>query len=230
MIRFTLGRVFVNKTLRYLAPILNAYAEKELNCFYIVRGAILAYTIGDEEYKRIKGYSDADNLLFVVIDGNGSFDARKGLYKSKPLGGRNLNSFLKEFRSSPFYYDDYPFGSMDDNKHVAVVRIPDRWSRSYKNFLKGKYSHMYTEKDMDLCMFAPKIGGMVSTVYQVLTKDPAYEQDYIGKVKEFYRTSTIPDVIEEYDLPPFPRYEILNYQLKTNHYGKEESAHRTTKR
>jgi hypothetical protein len=53
--------------------------------------------------------------------------------------------------------------------------------------------------------------GEISIRYMVFNKLPEAIDYYTKVIQHTYNTSTIPEVINEYDIPPRIQHEVLNY-------------------
>ena len=118
-----------------------------------------------------------------------------------------------ELRTNEYYVTDYPYIDTELNKHVLVMRLPI--DNSVYHFVRGNYSMMYTQEEVDL-LFPKKtfINGIeyYSEVYSVLTKRDDYLEIFKNKIREEFNTDHVAEKLDEYDYPPFTENEVLNYQ------------------
>lgn len=183
------GRIFVNKTWKYLLPATRAYGDvfrdKLGNVWKLVVG------IGDAYYD-----TKGKRCLFILID-----------RKYYPNRVQNTLNWLK---NQPFYVDDYAFDDLlRGRQHMLVIEFPEQYQASYDYFLKGNYSYMYTPKDIERFFGNQHI----KDAYYVLTRDDKAYQSFMDKLRLSFSTEvTKKDLIgAELDFPPEPEKEIFNY-------------------
>lgn len=198
-----LGKIFINPTARFLTPILNSFNTTFLQHFNLVRNHLLGFAIGDVKYDKAKK-KNHKYLLFTAYSVNGSYDyTRKRFLNGK--GGRTaFLNFLKQIRKSSYYYDDYIY---DEKIHIVVYNLPEKYNKAYDEFIKGKYSKMFSEEEIkELFTHEDNIA--------VLKKLPQYKEIFINQVKRTFSVkvgsynSVVPEEIividenTEFELPP----------------------------
>lgn len=214
MIEITIGKLHINKSQKYLSPILNSFNKNFFNMMLAIKKHINCYAIGDVKYNKVKQIGK-EYLLFVVVDRFGPFNQIKKMYQDDKIGVNNFNNFLRYFRASEYFFDDYPFEHKSPNLHCLVIKLPDKWEYAYKEFLNSRYSKMYTPEDLAECKIQKNNSkGYLSPTYAVLTKAPEYRDIFCQKLNEHYGTNIEFDYDDdrEFDLPILKHEEILNYE------------------
>jgi hypothetical protein len=183
------GKIFVNKTWKYLLPVTRHYGPtfraKFGNVWKLVVG------IGDAFYD-----TKGKRCLFILID--------RKWYPEK------VKNTLDWVKNQSYYVDDYPFDDIAKGRqHMIVIEFPEKYINSYHNFLKGEYSKMFNDRDVDR-FFKDQI---IKDAYYVLTRTTKAYDKFIKNVKlSFESEVTHNDLREsELDFPPEPEKEIFNY-------------------
>jgi len=201
--KLELGKIFINPTARFLTPIFNSYNITFLQNFNLVRNHLLGFAIGDVKYDKAKK-KEHSYLLFAAYSVNGSYDCTRKRFLNSKNGKTIFLNFLKSIRKSSYYYDDYIY---DEKIHIVIYSLPQQYNKSYDEFIKGKYSKMFSEEEIkELFTHEDNIA--------VLKKLPHYKETFINQikykfsVKEGNYKSTVPDEIividenTEFELPP----------------------------
>jgi len=178
-------KVINNKTFMFLVPILRYYGDNFIN--YINNIDRVAFGISQKgiDYKN-------DRPIFILI--NSSFNTKF------------FNEFLQWIRTKSFYITDYIFGNANNSDyHMIVIKTPDVFKDAYDNFIIGKYSKMFDEKDINTYF--------KSNVSKKILKKSKGEYLLVKEIKdEFDVEINIKDVIEnpdkyEFSLPPLKKNE-----------------------
>jgi len=167
---FSEGRfVHVNKTLTYLAPVLNHYGDDFRN---MIRSMHSTGVYIDDLLCDLNG----EYYLFMLV--NVQKTLRKGIVK-------DFNQVLKQLRDHEATAYDYPFGELFSGKlHVIVFKVPEKYYPAYSrimDYLNGrsktvKYSRMYPPDDVEKLFIA--IYGENITAVKVFRQDPDYRQQF----------------------------------------------------
>jgi hypothetical protein len=183
------GKIFVNKTWKYLMPVTREYGPtfkaKFQNVWKLVVG------IGDAYYN-----TKGKRCLFILID--------RKWYPEK------VKNTLDWVKNQPYYVDDYPFDDLlKGRQHMIVIEFPTAYVDSYNNFLKGKYSEMFNAKEVDK-FFKTQT---VKDAYYVLTRSTEAYDKFIKNIQLTFKSDVKKsDLLDsELDFPPEERKEIFNY-------------------
>lgn len=208
------GEFYNNKTRRYLYPCIVAYYGQELinriNSF-----CKLAVGIGDGNKVT------QNNCLFILLD-----TSEKGLRTTLDMS--RFENFLVWIRKQDFYETDY---LKSESSHMIVIKIPEKYQKSVFKFLKGKYSEMYSSKDIFKCYryanipdkeLEERVNNNIKRYITTLTNDLDNFELFIKELNEdFGTTITKKDILEasknktfELDYPPDMKEEVFNYKEK----------------
>jgi len=196
--------IYCNKTLKYLYPQLGTYGKTFIKELQETQN-ILAVGYVDWIYKKVKRI-EHKGMLFILIDKNGKFDSKKERYVNLQKSKANFNSFLGYIREHKSYVDDYLFDFKLRHHHMIVIRLPDRFEKSYEPFLNGEYSKMYTEEEVAEMGFNKAKG--------VFNKSEDYKKVFLDKInQEFNCTLRLEDLGDrELELPPNIKEETFNFK------------------
>lgn len=208
-----LGNIVINPTARFLAPILSTFTTQFLQNFNLIRTSLLGFAIGDLSYDKAKKQTH-NYFLFIVVSVNGVYDTKKNRFLSSKQSRIVLKQVLGYFKTTSYYYDDYIY---DDNIHVIVIKLPQEFNQAYDNFIKGKYSAMYSDAEIKI-LFSDKNN------IAILKKLPEYKETFKEKIKQRFGVSIgnykseIPDEIintdnTEFELPPSKNTDWLSKQI-----------------
>lgn len=187
----------INRTHLYLGNVLNTYPKTFINEFNHSVDSLEAFYIFDLAYYKAKKWEEPKTILFLQYK------------KSKKLG-----TFLKYLRKFRGYVDDY---SLDlKNKIGVIIEIPEQFHKSVNPFLKGEYSKMYTESELNKIGIHPIHRGVVNTIYLICTHDPLALDHYKEAIYQVYNTRVTPDNPNEYDIPPRIDMECINWEENIN--------------
>jgi hypothetical protein len=202
-IRIQIGSIFMNRTRKYLLPIIKYYGTEftfNINSMFKV-----AIGIGDIVLEKC-GFKH-EKHLFILID---------SLYKPTIF----LKS-LKWIRNHPAYEDDYIFGNVKTSRfHMLVIQVPEYYIPSFENFKESKFSKMYSKEDINkLFEFQSRSGTdrvNYENAHKVLIHDHNYKVEFAKQVREQFdvqdfNVNDISDTVE-FDLPIRKTEEIFNYK------------------
>lgn len=206
------GKLYENKTWLYLYPCLKLYGPelmKELNSFFK-----LAVGIGDETHE-----NNGDKNIYILFEEN--VDLFLPENKGKDYRER-FNEFLNWVRCQPYYVDDYLYDDTHlKEKHMVVLKFPQSKMESYEAFKEGRYSEMYSPKEIELLFKqvtlknkkAEKIvNDKKERIRKILKKDILYLEDFVKTVNEKFGTFVEPYhfIGAELDFPPNLEEEIFS--------------------
>ena len=206
------GKLFKNKTFKCLYPCLNYYKDNLINKLNVF-------------FKVAVGINNKDNAteipcLHILID-------TKNYKKVIPdiTYKENLDNFLNYIKYQDYYVKDYLYTRLSqDNLHMVVIKIPTAHKETYKHFLDGKYSKMYSNEEIE-SYFAYKEGFINKDIEQQINenlkevRDVLFKADYLqtltnyqNKIEEEFNVKLSLDDISnhERDLPPKYYEEMFN--------------------
>jgi hypothetical protein len=190
-----LGRLYINRTVKYLVPGLNFYGptlKTKLNLVFK-----LAFGIHDSliEGSHLEGQKN----IFILVD--------------KLVRPDLFQNFMDWVKHQEYFVTDYAYDAIMEahsRKHMIVLAYPPTMGDSYEKFLLGKYSKMYTKKEIT-SFFAEE---SKKEIRQVIVKTIHAKIRFIALIKETFGT-----ILEEqdfltdyweYDLPPNQEEEFFN--------------------
>ena len=206
------GKLYENKTWEYLYPCLKVYGstlKTYLNSFFK-----LAVGLGDHNID-----INEDNCIYILIDTN-IHSPQQSLQTYREY----LSKFLDWVRFQPYYVTDYIFEGFDrGEKHMLVLRLPDTYKESYIKFKQGKYSEMYSSKDIDNLYslivnsnknIEIKVNNNITNIKNILTKNSSHLELFRKQINDEFGTNLSLNDLKnhELDLPPSQNEEIFNYK------------------
>lgn len=180
----------INRTRLYMSPILNAVDNKLPGKINLTN--ISMWGTNDIIYAHNKEY--LHYCLFILHKVN-----------------EHLGAYIQYCKDRSYFVDDYIFNLRDTNYHMSVIKLPRTWKKSYDCFINGKFSEMFTDKQLKRIKISPRFyDGRPNAIYQVLTKDKNYREKFEQKLYDLYETDTFPDD-GEYDSHNFSHtFEVFN--------------------
>ncbi len=204
------GKFYSNRTLKYLYPALIFYGEELLNKLRSLTK--LAIGIGDSSIHIEK------QCIYVLLD---TITSKVDLdtYRTK------LQEFLEWFRQQPYYVSDYLCNLSEyNNYHMIVIEFPRNHHITFNNFIKGRYSKMYTESEV-YEVFGNRtledktteliINDKLQQVRNVLLRDRMTVEKHLAEInKDFNSKLTLEDFKEplEADYPMRLSEEVFSYE------------------
>lgn len=190
-----IGKLFINRTVKYLVPGLNFYGptlKTKLNLVFK-----LAFGVHDSliEGSHLEGQKN----IYILVD--------------KLVRPDLFQNFMDWVKHQEYFVTDYAYDAIMEahsRKHMIVLAYPPTMGDSYEKFLLGKYSKMYTKKEIT-SFFAEE---SKKEVRQVIVKTIHAKTRFITLIKETFGT-----ILEEqdfltgyweYDLPPNEEEEFFN--------------------
>jgi hypothetical protein len=195
-----IGKLYNNRTVKYLTPGLNFYGpvlKTKLNLVFK-----LAFGIHDTllDGSHLEGQKN----IFILVD--------------KLVRPELFQNFMDWVKHQEYYVTDYVYDAVMEThsrKHMIVLAYPPTMGDAYDKFLLGKYSKMYTKKEI-----AEYFSEDTKTeARQVLCRSINARPAFISLIKSTFGTQLIEqDFLKrgwEYDLPPNKEEEFFN-TFKTN--------------
>ena len=178
--------IFVdNKVRRYLLP-----------AILIELGKVFKQKFNTEIFKLGVGLHD------FLLGNTNILKGKKAFYflVDKTFLPKEFEKFKSWIKYKEYYITDYQY---DEDKHMFVIEIPKTLEYALEKFNQGKYSEMYTKKELDK-FFTSKDEG-----YLVLTKDMRALEGFLIQVKEKFDVEVreIDFIKAEYDFPPSIDFE-----------------------
>lgn len=205
------GKIFINRTYKYLSPSMKLYGEEFKTKMRMLSG--LAVGIQDFGINNTPEERQFNNEIYYLFDTNGEFAFNK--YINSTQAKLNFFRVVSWLREQSFYVNDYPYdGGKSGSQHVVILKLP---LPLMDNFLKGNYTELYSKEIINEII--PKTVKVIreekiNPVYAVLTKTEEYEQEYLKQLNHDYGTTLqIKDIKHhsQYDIPPLPKNEILRW-------------------
>lgn len=184
-----IGRYYVNKTWKYLLPIIKSFG----NTFLVKYSSIWKLGTGIYDHSFNGKYID-DKLLFILFD-----------KKVKP---KIFNNILEYFKYQDYYHSDYAYDDIEEGRmHMVVFKVPEQYYDAYDFFMKGQYSQMYSEDEISFLFKATEKG--LDVMHRT---EEAYNRMIVNTKKSFNVDITKNDLIgAELDFPIENNKEIFNY-------------------
>ena len=128
-----IGKLYINRTVKYLVPGLSFYGptlKTKLNLVFK-----LAFGIHDTllDGSHLEGQKN----IFILVD--------------KLVRPDLFQNFMDWVKHQEYYVTDYTYDAIMEShsrKHMVVLAYPPSMGDSYDKFLLGKYSKMYTKKEI----------------------------------------------------------------------------------
>lgn len=208
------GRLYVNKTWRFLAPSLKYYGEEFVQKFNVV----MKLAVGIHDTLLDGSKISEDNNIYVLVDRH-----------AKP---KEYVDFLNYVQSKSYYVDSYSFDEIiNPRKMMIILKIPQELSKAYYHFLKGEYSRMYNSKELNELynnVLSGKTTNQQSYIdYEVLSKTGSNSKKlFVETIKNEFGHGI--DISEEtlnsieWEIPLKKREEIFNYQENTTIFFNEK--------
>lgn len=201
------GKLYENRTYKYLFPIVKHYGEELTNYLrYFIK---LGVGLGDDNRKLPAG------CFFILIDTNPKIQNQKQYFEK-------LDRFLTWIKYQDYYVDDYIYCMKDDcSSHMVVLDMPSKYNTAYIKFIIGRYSQMYTEQEINKLFpidnsstnnkLISEYNDRIRFVRNVLLKKD--ESDFLKKVNKDFGTDLKKFSIDgELDYSPDLREEIFNFK------------------
>lgn len=174
-----LDRIVMNKTEKYLKPCLKYHGEEFTNRLSLIFK--LGYGIGDMLVD--KKY---EQHIFVLVD----------TLKCVQFWTEFIEDY---FRELDFYEDDYAVDNLENGRlHMLVIKLPDNCIDKKNEFVKGRYSKMYSNDEIQKLLKAEDTKAIV-------VKDSNYRVEFVKKINDYFKTNLKESELAadaELDFPP----------------------------
>lgn len=190
-----LGKLFSNRTSKYLVPALNYYGptlKTKLNLVFK-----LAFGIHDSllDGSHLEGQKN----IFILTD--------------KLVRPDLFQNFMDWIKHQEYYVTDYVYDSILENhsrKHMIVLAFPPLLEHAYDNFLLGKYSKMYTKTE--IVQYFSEENKVPAK--NVLTRAYMAKLQFTQLIKKEFdvvlEEQDFKNEVFEYDIPPIKEEEFFN--------------------
>ena len=195
----------LNNTGQLLSPVMNCFSNDLKQA--VVNSNLLCWAVGDCVHSKIYKKEKLEPCLFLLIDRNGEWLEDKKRYLSIKSSRQTFNRNLKVMRKDPHYITDYSWSYLN-NRHVVAFHIPKKYYNAFNSFVKGEYSKMYSEQDLEVLKMKSNRVTM-----SIVTKDRSLIPFFEKGLNDYYRSSIeLPDDFDgELSLPFIPDREIFNW-------------------
>ncbi len=187
--KIKIGRVFKNRSLKYLLPLTKKYHDDMLVTMLNSVG-ILAIGIGDMVYN---SELFKHQHLFILIDN-----------KANPT---IFNELIEYVMDKDYYEDDYSYDNLLTGRmQMIIFKLPEN---VIDKFLQGKYSKLYYYEDARDFIID-------DSTFNVLIKSKKHKPTFIKELEiEFGTTLKLEEIGDrELDIPPKKDEELFNYKYK----------------
>lgn len=197
--------LIINKTRKYLYPIINYYGDKFVGIMNSLNKAGIG--IGDMILER-SGITH-ERHLFILIN-----------LKKTYLSGVNFPEVLNLLREHHSYEDDYRY-DLTGEYHMIVIKVPDKYISSFENFKQSQFSKMFSEEEIDL-LFKNKIKNddyqkQINDIKSILKKDVEYQKEFRKLISQKFKMKLEeihPDALTgELDFNIKNKEEKFNYKI-----------------
>ena len=190
-----IGKLYVNRTVKYLVPGLGFYGstlKTKLNLVFK-----LAFGIHDTllEGSHLEGQKN----IYILVD--------------KLVRPELFQNFMDWVKHQEYFVTDYTYDAIMEShsrKHMIVLAFPPTMGDCYDKFLLGKYSKMYTKQEINDYFD----GENKAAARHVLCKTMFAKNQFKLLVKETFNVLLEEqDLLKgswEYDLPPNEEEEFFN--------------------
>lgn len=191
---------YVNRTRIYMGNVLISHLDYNTAHALRIMNPVMWGTY-DLKYvwaKKLTKYIDYQ--LFVLL--NVDSDVRR--------------SMIPMLKKDKYFIDAYPYSFKQKDLIFAVFKIPKPLRKPYDKFLEGKFSEMFTPRDLQRYDITEQVDGSYNALFAVLTKDVRFKPVFEEKIAREY--GQVVDVDSDSELDSFfvpPRYEAFN----VDHYG-----------
>lgn len=211
--------IVTNKTRMYLVQQLQHYGEDFIS--HLSKNSISIFALQDFGFNVTEDSRKIGSEVYMLFDTNGKRKA--GNYIDVASSRIVFSQSLMYFQSHSAYVTDYCYDSnRTGHYHVVVLKLP--FPEKTNLFLEGKYSQLYSQKQLDEWFIKEiqvkivdgesiKTSKKLTDQWSVLTKDSSYIPTFINQVKEEFNTNLNPaDVTAmEYDFKPSLNQEVLRH-------------------
>lgn len=189
-----------NRTYKYLLPTLKFYGTGVTNI--LNNFSKLAVGLGDKAFVNMHIYPDNPTIsLLINPDVNYS---KRGVTEEEYL------IRLDQLTKTGALHSSYSFILDETTCVMLVLNVPDIAVNAYNKFLEGKYSEMYTEKQIKF-LFE---GDAYKEQRLVFSKDKTQHEKLLQNIEKYFNTTM---TIE--DFPDLSSLEVdIQYQYEEEYF------------
>jgi len=190
--KLAVGKTYKNKTWNYLAPCLRFFGNDFMSKFSKIR---------------LFGIGLADGMCLAQHEGKCLYLMVDTKYQE-----RFAEQFIEFCSLQDYFVRDYsPSKINNPRRHMIVLELPKRLHKTYDAFVAGKYSKMFTEKQVEKLF----TNGERREFGKVLKKDMECLKTHVDNInKEFGTTLNYYECLHhDYDLPPQAHEELFHYTI-----------------
>lgn len=178
----------INKTFKYLFPALKLYGDGVKNILNYFD--ILGVGLGDTMLTNTGLKSLPTNVIYILLD-NTVEEKRYNNFK-----------YIDHLKNCNVLMADYTYNFKGENFTMLILKLPEELGNIINKFLTGKYSEMYTKKQIDFIF--PE--GMYDEVRNVLLRGDTMIPKFLKTLEEEFSVAmTLQDFYDdvvELELPP----------------------------
>jgi hypothetical protein len=187
--KIVIGKLYVNKTKKYLLPIVKDYGNELVSKLSSVHK--LAMGVKDAV---IPDLFDFNNHIFILIDVS--------------IRPSNFGKMIKWLRLQTYYTSDYAFDDIiEGRQHMLVLELPKNHKDIYTHFMNSEFSKMYN-KDMIKTYFEDD-----DIRFGVLTKNEATVKSFVNRVNSKHGKLLDYEYADEVEFNIDNNEEIFNYSI-----------------
>lgn len=179
----------MNRTKRFIAPCLYSFGNSFINFYKQVK--IIKLGVGDTNRPNYK------NHIFILVD-----------LASTKATSSNLDKIVLSVKILPQFRETYEFVFNTKLYTMFVFELTNK-ENIVNEFLKGRYSALYSRVEIDTYYFLPQDK-------EILLKTNKQLDLFVETVNKIFNTflskENIVDI--EADFPPAKEEEIFNYSIK----------------
>ncbi len=194
MMEIEIGKLYINKTWRYLTPSLRGHGEVFIEKF----NRLFKLAVGIHDTLLDGSELSNGRNIYVLVD-----------KKYKPEEFKEFMNFLEY---QPYFKGDYcpSVDILKSRKHMIILDIPEKFNVAYDSFLRGEYSKMYSKKYLELFFSVPE----KTKEYSILSKSGDSLEEFAREVSKEFGTIANPKDFDtaERDLPLKKVEEIFHYK------------------
>lgn len=167
--KIQLGTIYLNKTKKYLAPVIKEYGEElteRLNGLFKLGMGVGDFALMDMGMK-------LETHLFILIDTN--------------LSKRSFNSTMNWLKLQNYFAFDYAFDDLHlGHLHMIALEVPPKYHDALSRFKNSEFSAMFDYDDL-IKFFADRQEEIA-----VFTKDKNFRVEFVQRVNTLYNTMVDP--------------------------------------
>lgn len=158
-----LGVVRMNKSYRYLYPIVRFYGQEVYERIRTTHK--LGVGINDVVFWK-ENHIVLTNELFILVDTKGEY--RYDTHVNPITSQMKFADDLAFLKSKGILSTDYVFDDISGHLHMLVLKVPEDVPHAVRAFVLGRYELIFTDKQ------ASRLFHKDSVEYKVVTNDKAY--------------------------------------------------------